>query len=140
MSIFHSYCVFSLVIPITLFLIIVPLLCLEYNSITGYIYLSVHLSSWFQQGSHHIRVSHCLGAILLSVLILPGFCNVFLFAGKALKHQQVLGYSRKQESCFCFKLFFSLISILIVGIGDLFGVVICALWGSKTQSAHLAAA
>lgn len=35
----------------------------------------------------------------------------------------MLGYSRKQESCFCFKHIFFLISILIVGIRDLFGAV-----------------
>lgn len=55
------------------------------------------------------------------------FCNAFSFAGKALRHQQVLAYSRKQESNFHFKHIIFLISILIVGIRDLFGVVRCAL-------------
>jgi len=84
---------------INLFLSIVPLLCLEANCVTGYVYLSLHLSSWFQQGSHRIRVSYCLEDILPSIIILP---NAVSFVEKALRHQQVLRNSRKQEPCFSY--------------------------------------
>lgn len=55
------------------------------------------------------------------------FCDAFSFTGKALRQKQVLAYTRKQESCFYFKHIFFLISILMVGTRDLFGVLICAL-------------